>query len=40
LPANSSPSPRRLPTIAQLWRETTCARIFASWPSASLGKRS
>ena len=40
LPAKSSPRPMRLPTIAQLWRETTCARIFASGPPARSGKRS
>ena len=30
----------RLATAAQLWRETTCARIFASRPSDASGKRS
>jgi hypothetical protein len=29
-----------LATPAQLWRETTCARIFASRPSDALSKRS
>ena len=43
-PASSREAARRArgacPTIAQLCRETTCARIFASCPSAYSGKRS